>query len=517
MSKTFHIPTSRSLVVILTLFFSVFSWSQKNVKTENITSLKHSKEKVYTSKDDSLIQIDRIYIEKFSDNMNEIYSQRAQEKITALIEAEHQWDIVDNPKQADVIISSRLTKNPKNMVIKLAFDFSNKGNLAFNDTAELENVFETEKVLLAYENLYNSIRKKIPYHGIILSRSQNQVTLNIGRHHGLVENQDVLAVLITKIKSHPKNHLYISAEKEVLGKISITKVDDYLSFGKILYERDENSIQKNTKLEFSKLDIRLANENPDMKNRSDSPVVVGDTPHEWVPSSAPQYGKVSITGGLIQYTQNLNFINSGSKTVGQWLTPTIKAAGELWINPEFHLELFLRQSSFRVSNPLDGSEPGTLNTSLSQYQIRAKYNYELDSSYRSPQFQASLGMGQFQASFDTSSPVSLSTHSFGGILLGFNGQFPVSEEVPVDLGLYFNYFLTKTLSDSASAEPSGIQVNDFGFKVRYIKSQRLSYLFEVSFEYYTSDFDATTGTRADPINNVSHKLMSTLAGLEYSF
>lgn len=517
MSKNLFILTSRSILLLALITFSVESRAEKKLPKENTVSVKHTKEKIYTSKDDSQVQIDNVYIEAFSDNMNEIYSSRAKEKITNLIESEHQWNLVDNPKAADVIVSSRLTKNPKNLVIKLTFDFSNKGNLILSDSVELENVFETEKILVAYENLYSAIRKKIPYHGIILSRSQNQVTLNIGRQHGLVENQDVLAILVTKIKTHPKTHLYISAEKEVLGKISITKVDDYLSFGKILYERDDNAIQKNTKLEFSKLDIRLANENSEMENRSDRSVVIGDTPHEWVPSSAPQYGKVSITGGLVQYSQNLNFAFSGSKTVGQWLTPTIKAAGELWINPDFHLELFLRQSSFKVTNPVDGSEPGSLNASLSQYQIKAKYNYQLDSSYRSPQFQASIGMGQFQASFDTSNPLTLSTHSFGGILLGFNGQFPISEEVPVDLGMYFNYFLTKTLSDSASAEPSGVQINDFGVTARYIKSQRLSYLFEISFEYYSSDFDAATGLRSDPINNSSHKLMSTLAGIEYSF
>lgn len=487
------------------------------VKSENIEPAKKTQEKTYNSKDDVAVTIEKVFIEKFSDNMNSIYSEKAQEKITSLIESEHQWEIVTDPKLADIVVSSRLTKNPKSMAIKLSFTFTKNSDLMFSDAADLENVFETEKVLLTYENLYAALTKKIPYQGIILSRNQNQVTLNIGRNHGLVENQDVLAILIAKIKKHPKTGLYISAEKEVLGKITITKVDEFLSFGKILYERDDYAIQKNTKLEFSKLDIHLANENSEMKNRPDSPVVIGDSAHEWVPSQSPQYGKVSITGGLIQYTQNLNFTTAGSKTVGQWLTPTIKASGELWINPEFHIELFLRQSSFKVSNPLDGSEPGSINTSLSQYQIKAKYNYELDSSYRAPQFQASIGMGQFQASVDTSTPVALSTHSFGGIMLGFNGQFPISEEVPVDLGLYFNYFLTKTLGDSASATPSGMQINDFGLMVHYLKSQRLSYVFELSFEYYASDFDTTTGTRADPINSASHRLMTTLAGIEYSF
>ncbi len=522
---------SLSMVVLL-LFFNFNAFAKPTNPTHQIDKtnttnlarkIQPNKERIYTSKDDEAITIEKIYFENFTDNMNNIYAQKAQEKIISLFTEEPQWEMVTDPNQADIQVSSRLTKNPKTISIRLSFSYTKKTDtrntdLTFSDSVDLENVFEMEKILLSYENLFYSLKKRIPYQGVVLSRSQNQVTLNLGKKQGLLENQDVLAILITKIKKHPKTNFYISAEKEILGKIQITKVDDALSFGKILYERTENSIQKNTKIEFSKLDLRLTLENPDMKNRPDSPIVIGKSPQqEWLPTEPPQFGKVSITGGLIQYTHNLNFLSAGSKTVGQWLTPTIKAAGELWINPEFHIELFLRQSSFKVSNPIDGSKPGSVNTSLSQYQVKAKYNYVVDSSFRSPQFQASIGMGQFSASFDTTSPVSLSSHSFGGILLGFNGQFPISEEIPVDLGLYFNYFLTKTLSDTAAAEFSGVQINDFGLLLRYLKSQKLSYIFDISFEYYASDFNSSTGTRTDAINNATHRLMTTMAGIEYSF
>jgi hypothetical protein len=366
-----------------------------------------------------------------------------------------------------------------------------------------------------YETLFYTLKARIPYQGVILSRSQDQVTVNLGSAHGVTKNQEVLAIHIAKLNLHPKTQAYLSSEKVVLGKIQLTKVDEFLSFGTIQFEREPQILKKETKIEFSNLDRpSLATDSkPSIED-----VGTAETPKgEWVPRAAPQYGKFSISGGLIQYTQNINFQTAGTKTVSQWFTPTIKASAELWLNPEFHVELFIRQSSFKVSNPLEGSEPGSLNMSLSQYQIKGKYNYELDSSLRSPQFQASFGIGSFQSLADKSSPLSLSNLSYGGMLVGFKGIFPVSEESPVDLGLYFNYFLSKNLSDSAEASPSGVQINDFGMILRYLKSQNLAYTFELSFESYGSDFDTTTGTRADPSNGISHKLMTTLGGIEYSF
>lgn len=471
----------------------------------------------YISKDDNLLHISSVYIQPFTDNMNQIYASKAEELIKNQIQQEHQWDLTDEQKKADLIITSRLTKNPKSMTIKLQFIVNKKTDLNFYDSVDLPDVFETHKVLIQYQALFNNLKKKVPYSGIVLSRNNEQLTLNIGKTHGLKEGSEILAILITKIKSHPKTFQYISAEKEVLGKILITKADDYLSFGKILYERELNSIQKLTKLEFSKLDIKLATDTKGLQNRTDSPVVIGETPQEWVPTEDPQYGRLSVLGGLIQYNQNLSFLSAGAKTVGQWFSPTIKAQGELWLNQDFHLEIFIRQTSLKLTNPLDGSTPGSINSSLSQYQIKAKYNYQLQSGIRSPTFQVAFGLGQFQASVDTSAPVTLSSHSFGGMLVGFNGQFPISDEIPVDLGLFFNYFISKSLSDSASANSSGVQINDFGLSVKYLKSKRLSYVFELGFEYYAADFDALSGQRSDPINSASHKMTSTLAGIEYSF
>lgn len=471
-----------------------------------------AKTPAYINNEDSALKIKTVYLEPFSDNVNLIYAAKAEIKIKDIIENDHQWDVIASKKEADLTIESRLTKNPKSYTLKIGLIF--KSGIVIQDSKEIDNIFETEKILGHYETLFNNLRTRVPYQGVILSRTQDQVTLNLGSAHGVVRNQEVLAVHIAKLNLHPKTQAYISSEKVIIGKILLNKVDEFLSFGTIQFEREPQLIKKETKLEFSRLD------KPNLATTSDSPIQTGmqETPKgEWVPRPAPQYGKLAITGGLVQYTQNISFQTAGNKSVSQWLTPTIKASAELWLNPEFHLELFIRQSTFKMNNPLPGSEPSSPNISLSQYQIKAKYNYALDSTPRSPQFQAALGIGSFQSLTDSTSPTSLSSLSYGGTLLGFKGIFSVSDVSPVDLGLYFNYFISRTLKDSASATPSGIQINDFGLILRYMKSLNLAYIFELSFESYGSDFNMLTGTRPDPTDSISHRLTTTLAGIEYSF
>lgn len=471
-----------------------------------------AKTPAYVNNEDAALKIKTVYLEPFSDNVNLIYAAKAETKIKSIIEDDNQWDITVSKKDADLVVDSRLTKNPKSYTLKMGLQF--KSGISIQDSKEIDNIFETEKILGHYETLFQSLKARIPYQGIILSRTQDQVTINIGAVHGVVQNQEVLAIHIAKLNLHPKTQAYISSEKIVLGKIILTKVDEFLSFGTIQFEREPQLIKKDSKVEFSRLD---------RPNLAAAPLIpidaaAGNAPQgEWIPRKPPQYGRFAITGGLIQYSQNINFLTAGNKTVSQWLTPTIKGSAELWLNPNLHLELFIRQSSFKMNNPLEGSEPGSLNMSLSQYQIKAKYNYELDDSQRSPQFQVALGIGSFESLSDKSSPLGISSLSYGGALLGFKGTFAVAEENPIDLGLYFNYFLSKTLKDTSEASPSGVQINDFGLILRYMKSLNLAYVFELSFESYSSDFDTTTGTRSDPSNNISHKLMSTLAGIEYSF
>lgn len=470
-----------------------------------------AKTPAYINNEDAALKIKTVFIEPFSDNVNLIYAAKAEIKIKNLIENENQWDLTSTKKEADLVIESRLTKNPKTYTLKMSLLF--KSGITIQDSKEIDNIFETEKILGHYETLFQNLKSRIPYQGMIVSRTQDQVTINIGAAHGVVTNQEVLAIHIAKLNLHPKTQSYLSSEKIVLGKIILTKVDEFLSFGKIEFEREPQILKKETKIEFSRLD-RPSLAAPTLPLDPGTPAVPQG---EWVPRQPPQYGRVAVSGGLVQYTQNLNFLTAGNRSLSQWFTPTIKGMAELWLNPNLHLELFIRQSSFKASNPLPDSEPGSLNMSLSQYQIKAKYNYEVDSSARAPQFQVAFGIGSFQALADKATPLGTGDLSYGGALVGFKGTFAVSDESPIDLGLYFNYFLSKTAKDSADAASSGVQITDFGMIVRYMKTMNLAYTFELSFESYGSDFDFATGTRPDPVNSITHKLTSTLAGIEYSF
>ncbi|OYZ13334.1 MAG: hypothetical protein B7Y39_18020 [Bdellovibrio sp. 28-41-41] len=198
-----------------------------------------AKTPAYINNEDAALKIKTVYLEPFSDNVNLIYASKAEAKIKDIIENNNQWEITVGKKDADLVIESRLTKNPKSYTLKMGFLF--KSGIVIQDSKEIDNIFETEKILGHYEVLFHNLKSRIPFHGIILSRTQDQVTINIGAAHGVVPNQEVIAIHIVKLNLHPKTQAYISSEKIVLGKIVLTKVDEFLSFGKIEFERDKLS------------------------------------------------------------------------------------------------------------------------------------------------------------------------------------------------------------------------------------------------------------------------------------
>ena len=67
----------------------------------------------YISKDDNLLHISSVYIQPFTDNMNQIYASKAEELIKNQIQQEHQWDLTDEQKKADLIQEKREDEEAK--------------------------------------------------------------------------------------------------------------------------------------------------------------------------------------------------------------------------------------------------------------------------------------------------------------------------------------------------------------------------------------------------------------------
>ena len=96
--------------------------------------------------------------------------------------------------------------------------------------------------------MLKDVLKKIPYDALVLSRQGNLITVNLGKKDGIEKGKVLTVIQIIKEQRHPKFGILIKTDKEILGKIKLLKIDDNLSFGKIIVEKEKGAIQKHSKI-----------------------------------------------------------------------------------------------------------------------------------------------------------------------------------------------------------------------------------------------------------------------------
>jgi hypothetical protein len=339
---------------------------------------------------------------------------------------------------------------------------------------------------------------------------------------GVKNNDEISVIQFLKINRHPKLKFMVSTEKEILGKIKIYKTDEYLSFAYVTYEREPGTVQATTKLlpqEFIQYNQPVTQDGqiiPGLENRKDRELSYGDNPREWLPTQAPQYGRIAILAGLGSYGVSTN-LSTGSIDSSTSMAPEIAFKGELWLSSEWNILYSIRQSVFSVSNPRAGSTPGNLNMSLSAYNVSGAYNFLMSEDFFGPKIQLSGGYSTFSSHSDQSTPLAFTNMSYGGLVVGVLGQFPLTDEVPMDLGAQFNLFVSPGMSESiSSGDSSKSTINQFGFFGIYHLKSRFKIRGEINFEYYSSDFSgAGAGTHTS--TNTTQSLTSYMGGIEYLF
>ncbi|HWU44635.1 MAG TPA: hypothetical protein VN132_14385, partial [Bdellovibrio sp.] len=134
-----------------------------------------------------------------------------------------------------------------------------------------------------------------------------------------------------------------------------------------------------------------------------------------------------------------------------------------------------------------------------------------------PKIQLSAGYAVTDFKVDDSTPTAFTSMKYGGFLLGITGQFPISDEIPIDLGGKFDFYLNPRLSESASSGGSSSNsINAFSFFMDYRLKKRFKIRGELLFENYSSDFSGT-GSRTDSASSISHKMTTLMGGIQYLF
>lgn len=502
---------------------------------------------VFVSAIDQDLAIKSIVLIPTTDNVGSIYAKPVEEELREQLNADKQWSLVNYPAnlgiktesledrpadvqkilqatQSEAALSSRLIRGPRGISLTMTLFVGRDGLPLLQETITDYKGFETNEIRQQARQMFESLKYRMPFRATILSRRGNQVTLNLGSNYGLKPDSRVSVVQIIKVNRHPKLNFLISTEKEVLGRVKLFKVEPFLSFGYVEMEKDPGVIAVGAKVmpdEFVKYSVPITTPSgkvlQDITTRPDKDVAFGEEPTEWLPTMPPQFGKVEILAGLSSYTQNVDLTTGGSVSGSASLAPNLLVRGEMWLNTEWFVGASLRQSVFSIDNGLSGSSPGSLSMSMSQYGVNAGYNFLLTNDFFGPKLQVAAGYTNTKFSIDKSNPLAYTTMEYGGLLLSLGAQFPLSEEIPVDIGAKFDLYLSPRLSENVtSGASSDNTINSFGFFVDYRMQTRFKIRGELLVENFSSDFNGT-GERPDPATSTSHKMTTLLGGVQYSF
>ena len=528
--------TTKTYVLSCILLLSLPSWGQ----TKSLTS----GETVYHSEEDQLITIRRLSVLPLIDNVGGIYGRPLEKHLIEIIQKDHHWDFVElnlvgplvSPEEleaspqkvmqlssgteADGLLSARLIKGPNGISMKLnLFSAKDYKLLAFSEAKNIKR-FEVLELKGKLKELFANVVKKIPYDGIVLSRQGQRVTVNLGKHDGIEEGRVLSVVQVVKLNRHPKFHFLINAEKEVLGKIKLIKVDDTLSFGKVMLEKEKGVIQRDSKisgLDFIKYKVNESltdntSTQDDLLNRPDGLVTFGKGATAWLPKRPPTFGMVYAGLGNSFYSYTIQ--QSEGHTADSMFNPYINFGGELWLSPTWTMHLGIRQGILTIENPVSGSTPSDLSASMSTYEFLVGYKFRLSPTVWGPQVEVLAGMSNYDLKVDDTSPRSVTSTKYSGLKLGLRGSYPVDKNQDWSLGANLSFFFNPDISESPSASGSGADstINQFGLFVFRKVGLNVRIQAGLDFELFKTSFSSGSTTTSS-----SQKYTSLNMALGYMF
>ena len=489
------------------------------------------------SSTDDLLVIKSVVLIPVRDNQNSVYARPATDLLREFLQADSQWSLAaeDSPSeftssdlkslmtkaQSQAALSALITRGPRGFQVELTLYLADGRAFLKAEKRDIQN-FEVSELKKTLSDLYLQVRRSIPYHGLLQSRAGQDVKINIGADFGVKVGDSVSVIQFIGLRRHPKLDFLVGTERESIGKIAITKVESHSAFGQITFERDAQLVQPGMKVWA---ETYLAYPAPligttqvaEQVTQQDSKHVFGESPIEWLPSEAPQYGRLSLISGISMYSQNLTLNTAGGLTASKPLVFNLRLEGEAWIDSNWFLMGRVRQNAWTVDNPLPGSGPSSLQMTFSQYVLGGGYHFLMSNDFWGPKFQLRLASANTKFDSDTSSPTALTSMTFSGTLLGLAVMGPVSTRYPLTLGINFDYYLMTNISENIASggnAKANITVVDFFGTYRW--TQNFALRGEFGLEQYSASFSGA-GERSDPASSISHKLTNFLIGFDYLF
>ena len=529
------------VLICLMTAFSHLSWGQSDPeKKQNVS--------IYQGQIDRDLTIRKIAVLPVSDNVNGIYSRPMEKHLATLVDQDHRWELIEiNPvgpiltpedlrqrpelvsslssgTKADALLASRITKGTNGLSIQLNLFLTKDRRLLSQESLRNFQGFETKRVKEAVTELFEKTLRRIPYTGLVLSRQGTRVTINLGKKNGLVEDQTITVIQIIKANRHPKFNFLISTEKEILGRIRILKVDETLSFGRIVTEKSKGAIQRHAKISgvdfinYADSDsLSNTGSGSGFENVPGEAISFGKNPREWKPKKSPKFGSIGARFGLGSFEYNMNLDQIGEDlSASAPLFPSIALDLELWMSSQWTLFVHMSQGIIQSDNPKSDTETKTLSYSLTNYELLFGYTFRFGPSTLAPRAQFISGFSSHRVFVDDTQDSSgnrgLTTLDYSGFKTGIDGRYPVSEDgqwaVGAQLFFYFFPALKETPVSSGNSENT---INQFAIYGEHLYRPNILFRTKLDFELYSTSFNKGRASSS------SQKFTTLWGGVHYLF
>lgn len=532
-------PVFALVFTLLLVFGNVKPLYAQTTKTQN----RH----VLTSALDKNLIIKKIVVAPFFDNVNGIYSGPLTNDLSELLKSPPKWDFSletelkpmvsekyqENPKiikdllkkhQAQAVLVPELSKSTMGTQIILSLFTQNEDQIFLQKKTPTPINFELSENKQALKMLFQELVDSFPYQALVLSRRENQITLNGGALDGLTQGNELIVTRITKLNRHPSLGFVLSVEREIIGRVKLTQVEETLSFASVIYEIEKDAINPGAKVVYDKKErypLPVMDKTTYLKgleNRGDTALAFGANPEAWTPVRPPSFGKIQLLFGLGLYNTKANLDNSGPLSATSSITPGMSLNGELWMTQEWFIQLALKQQLAKLKNPLADASPGELNAAISEMSFNLGFNFLLEDNYFGPKITLLVGLSNFKSLTDQSTPVAFTSLNYQGLSLGIGGSFPLPERSPWTLGAEFYTFLTPSLKETPvdSGSSKNPSINQFKVQAKRHLRERLNLITELELKALRSEFTGT-GTRGETASSISENLTNAWAGVEFLF
>jgi len=408
-------------------------------------------------------------------------------------------------KNTDAAILAELVRRDEFFDLTLTLVNIEPGEVIAQAVQKIEPPYAQEKFVQKTGQAFLDLVQSIPFDGTVLKRDGYLVVLDGGKGTFTPGMR-----LPTYTLEKEDGKLSFSET----GQVLIQKVEDNISFGKVLVEKKPSEVLSGNKIRLSE---KLAtNDVPELiqavndANRDPASELVAD-----FEVTKGEIGRLAVNFGadLVEFRNQATTGDTNSSNV---FFPGAQLEGELWFTSRWYMDTSLGFGFGNYANTL-GVPSDKQSSSLTSFRLQFGYRMNILAPERGPVIYAKLGYGKQAYNLGTVEPVQFTSITYGGMLLSGGIRIPYDDAL--NLGAEINTLVFPSIAEaplSSGSDQSQINCWDFVFRGTYSLNSKVDLEGRLIFRNAGANFSGDTDN-PNPISQATQSSKILQLGVSYYF